>query len=158
RPFVGKDVPLVSDSQRTALEKNYPPAASQKALALSPTGTGSYYRGNASSDEAIRRALEACGYTGGVPCIVLALDDSFVVPVPTGIKVTGFFVVANNAAVAPELRTNLAQRLGNAPNAWNGVAVGINGRTGLMLNAANEEEAIEAALADCSKQDRNCHV
>jgi hypothetical protein len=33
-----------------------------------------------------------------------------------------------------------------------------NGRPGLMLKAANEQDAIDGALADCNRQDRSCRV
>jgi hypothetical protein len=61
-------------------------------------------------------------------------------------------------AIAPELRDSLTRRLGNATNAWNAIAVGANGRAGVVLNAADEDGAIEGALTDCGRQDRNCHV
>ena len=73
-------------------------------------------------------------------------------------KAVGFFFAGSNVAIAPELRDNLARRLGNATNAWNGVAVGANGRPGLMPNASSEQGAIEGALTDCNRQDRNCRV
>ena len=158
RPFVSKEVPLASDSQRASIEKLYPPRAQPKALALAPHGDGFYYYGAASAEEAIRRSLESCGYKAGVACMIVAVDDVFVVPVPLKMKATGFFRAGSNAAIAPELRESLTRRLGNATNAWNAIAVGANGRPGLVLNAADEDAAIEGALADCGRQDRNCRV
>ena len=158
RPFVSKEVPLASDSQRASIEKLYPPRAQPKALALAPHGDGFYYYGAASAEEAIRRSLESCGYKAGVACMIVAVDDVFVVPVPLKMKATGFFRAGSNAAIAPELRESLTRRLGNATNAWNAVAVGANGRPGLVLNAADEDAAIEGALTDCGRQDRNCRV
>lgn len=84
--------------------------------------------------------------------MIVAINDSFVVPIPTAMKATGFFTINGNASIAPELRNSLAQRMGNAMNAWNAVAVGAVGRPGLMLNAANEQAAIEGALTECSRQ------
>jgi adenylate cyclase len=52
----------------------------------------------------------------------------------------------------------LARRLGNATSGWNAVAVGDNGRPGLMLRAGSEKEAIDGALVDCGRQDRACRV
>src|SRR5258707_10702286 len=42
-----------------------------------------------SPEEAVRRALENCGFVTGVPCMVVAVDDVFVVPVPTALKAVG---------------------------------------------------------------------
>ena len=106
----------------------------------------------------MRRALEACGSFAGTPCMIVAVDDSFVVPIPATMKVVGFFRADNNAMLAPEVRDDVARRIGNATSGWNAVAVGSGGRPGLMLKAANERDAIDGALADCSKQDYNCRV
>ncbi|MGD0023456.1 MAG: toll/interleukin-1 receptor domain-containing protein [Xanthobacteraceae bacterium] len=158
RPFASKDLPLIPDSSREFWETTYPKAGKPKALGLSPAGQAFYYQKSAVDEEAIRRTLEACGYLAGVACMIIAVDDSFVVPIPVTMKVTGFFHVSSNPMISSEAQDALARRFGNATNAWNGVAVGANGSPGLILNAANEQDAIEGALADCSRQDRNCRV
>ena len=38
------------------------------------------------------------------------------------------------------------------------VAVGVSGRPGLGLQAANEQDAVNEALANCVKRDTDCHV
>jgi adenylate cyclase len=158
RPFVPKDVPLVNDNARGNLDKFYRPARKPKALALAPQGIQHSYAGAANIDEAVRRSLEACGSRAGVACMIVAVDDVFVVPIPTTMKAVGFFRVIGNAAITPDAREDLARRLGNAGNGWNAVAVGADGRPGLMLKATNEQSAIEGALADCSNKNRACGV
>ncbi len=157
-PFDGAKVPLVTDPVRKFLATTYPKARKSKSLALASAGVNFYYQGTGSPDEAIRRSLEACGYTAGVACMIIAVDESFVVPIPISMKVTGFFHIAGNAQIALDQQAVLARRFGNASNAWNGVAVGVGGKPGLILNAANEQAAIDGALADCGMQDRNCYV
>src|SRR5262249_1207812 len=112
RPFDAVKLPLVGDRTKTMLAKEYGDAAKTKALALSPTGAWSYVRGQSSPEEAIRRALEWCG-RHGVPCMIVAVDDRFVVEIPTTMKVTGFFQANTNALIVPELRSDVARRLGN---------------------------------------------
>jgi len=70
---------------------------------------------------------------------------------------TGFFRPATATAIAPELRNDLARRFGNGTG-WTAVTAGTEGRYGLMLQATNEQAAIDGALDDCNKQDRSCHV
>jgi adenylate cyclase len=41
---------------------------------------------------------------------------------------------------------------------WNAVAVGSSGHPGLALKAANEQDAVNGALANCARQDSNCRV
>jgi adenylate cyclase len=158
RPFASKDLPLMNDNSRAFWDKTYPRANKTKALALAPQGEAFDFAGIETADEAIRRALESCGYTAGVPCMIVAVDDNFVVPIPTTMKIVGIFHAGLNSRISPELREPVAQRLGNATNGWNAVAVGSAGRPGLKLNAGNEQDAVNGALTDCGRQDNDCHV
>jgi adenylate cyclase len=90
--------------------------------------------------------------------MIVAVDDRFVVAIPTTMKVTGFFQANTNALVLPELRGDLARRLGNVTTGWSAVAVGIGGGPGLALGAPSEQAAVDGALGDCGTRDRNCHV
>jgi class 3 adenylate cyclase len=158
RPFAAKDVPLANDNAKSALEARYAQARKSKALVMSPQGATSFYVAQPSLDEAARRALETCGSGAGVPCLLIALDDQFVVPIPTSMKAVGLFHAAGNALIAPEARDDVARRLANAPGGWNAVAVGGEGRAAVATKAANEQGAIDSAMADCARQDRTCRV
>ncbi len=149
-PFDGAKLPLVTDARHKFYTTSYPKARKSKSIALGPTGINIYYQGASSPDEAIRRSLEACGFTVGVACMIVAVDDSFIVPIPIIMKVTGFFHIAGNAQIAPDQQAVLARRFGNA--------IGVGGNPGAILNAVNEQAAIDGALADCGTQDRNCHI
>jgi len=157
RPLVAKEIPLLAPRWRDQVEKSFPSLGPSKALAIG-LNYYAYFGNQANIDEAARRSLEWCSFHAGTACMVLAVDNAFVVPIPTTMKPNGFFRAANNAAIAAELRADVARRLANATNGWNVVAVGASGRTGLGLRAAKEEEGIDRALADCGRQDRNCHV
>ena len=129
-----------------------------KAFAVSPQGLGAMFWAQGSEAEAVRRALELCGSRAGVACVILAVDDAFVVPIPTTMKAVGLFRAAGNAVIMPEARDDVAHRLGGATHGWSAVAVGVAGRPGLMLRAAGEREAIDGALMDCGRLDRACRV
>ncbi len=157
RPLVPGDIPLMRDAGKNNVEHNYLPGRSAKALALGPLGGFYMLYGQQSEDEAVRRALELCGNNAGVPCLIVAVDNDFVVPVPTTMKATGFFRPASAEAIAPGLRDDVARRLGNG-SGWTAVAAGASGKVGLALHGANEQAAIDAAMADCAKQDSSCRV
>jgi hypothetical protein len=147
----------VRETAKATIEKNYVPGRAPKALVLGPLG-GFYYNFNqASTDEAVRRVLEFCGTNAGVPCVIVAVDNDFVVPIPTTMQVTGFFRPAGASAISPQQRDDIARRLGNA-SGWTAVATGADGHASLMVQAASEQSAIDGAMADCNKQDRSCHV
>jgi class 3 adenylate cyclase/type II secretory pathway pseudopilin PulG len=158
RPFATKDLPIITDNARANVEARYPQARQSKALALSPHGNAFFYVGQPSLDEAVRRALENCGTLAGVACLLVALDDNFVVPIPATMKTVGLFHAASNPLITPEMQDEVARRLANAAGGWNAVAVGTGGHPGLALKAANEQAAVDGALADCAKQDRDCRV
>ena len=156
-PFSAKETPLARDQAKTRFENVYVPGRKTKAIALGPGGAYFFLTGIDAVDEAVRRALESCGAIAGVSCMIVALDDNFVVPVPTTLKVTGFFKVAGNGVISPEARDDVARQLADA-SGWNAVAVGTAGRAGLGLRAATEQAAVNSALADCVKRDSDCHV
>ena len=158
RPFVVKEVPLVRDSGKARLESNYMPGRKSRSIAVGPGGQFIYNVNADTPEESARRALESCGAVAGVPCMIVAADDVFVVPVPTTLKVIGFFRADNNASIALDAREDVGRKLADAPSGWNAVAVGTSGRPGLALKTASEQEAVNQALGNCVKQDSDCHV
>ena len=157
RPLVADDLPMVRPQGKAAIEKNYTSGRAPKALVLGPKGGFFFMTGQASIDEAVRRGLELCGDGAGVPCLVLAVNDEFVVPVPMTMKAVGYFLPATAAGVVPDSRDELARRLANA-NGWTAVAAGMNGRAGIALGAGNEQDATSGAMADCARLDSGCRV
>ncbi|WP_024514789.1 adenylate/guanylate cyclase domain-containing protein [Bradyrhizobium sp. Tv2a-2] len=158
RPFASKDMPLVRDQGKARLDAMYVPARKSRSIALGPGGQFIFNSNGESIDESARRALESCGVLAGVPCMIVAADDNFVVPVPTIMKATGFFHAAGNASIIADARDDVTRRLNDAASGWNAVAVGTQGRPGLGLKAANEQNAVNEALANCAKRDTDCHV
>jgi hypothetical protein len=90
--------------------------------------------------------------------MVVAVDSTFVVPIPTLAKAIGFYSPDGLVGVTPPARDEVARRLAITPNAWNAVAVGASGTVGIVLAAASEQSALDGALADCARRDRDCHI
>jgi class 3 adenylate cyclase len=157
RPLVANDIPLMKPNGKAAVEKTYLPGRAPKALALGPFGGFYFVTNQESADEAVRRVLELCGNNAGVPCVAVAVNDDFVLPIPMTMKVVGFFQATSAPAIAPELRDDVARRLANG-SGWTAVAAGAGGHAGIMLTAANEQDAIAGAMADCAKHDSACRV
>jgi len=157
RPFASKDFPMVREPQKVRLENIFVPAAKSRSVALGPGGQYFMVLGASSAEDAARRSLESCGAIAGTACMVVAIDDNFVVPIPTLFRITGFFHAASNASILADARGEVVRKLGDAMG-WNAVAVGTAGRPGLGLKAADEQAAVTSALADCAKRDSDCHV
>ena len=156
KPFAADEVPLVKESGKAAIAQRYGGLHKPKVLVIGPRG-GFHFYNQESVDEAARRALEACGGAAGVPCLIVAVDDNFVVPIPATMKAVGFFRAASAPTIAPGSRDDVAHRLANA-SGWTAVATGADGRAGIAVKSANEPAAIDGALAECEKQDRSCRV
>ncbi|MET3343476.1 class 3 adenylate cyclase [Bradyrhizobium japonicum] len=157
RTFASKDFPMVRDPQKVRLENMFVPAAKSRSVALGPGGQYFMVLGSSSPEESARRALESCGAIAGVACMIVAVDDNFVVPIPTLLRITGFFHAASNASIVADARDEVVRKLADGMG-WNAVAVGTAGRPGLGLKAADEQTAVNSALADCARRDSDCHV
>jgi class 3 adenylate cyclase len=157
RAFASKDFPMVRDPAKVRLENMFVPAAKSRAVALGPGGQYFMVMGASSADDAARRSLESCGAIAGVACLVVAVDENFVVPIPTLLRITGFFHAASNASIVADARDEVVRKLADGMG-WNAVAVGTAGRPGLGVRAADEQSAVNSALADCAKRDSDCHV
>jgi adenylate cyclase len=158
RPLIVAEVPLVREGQRKGIEERYMRGRKSKAIAVGPGGQMFFFFNQETPEEAARRTLESCGAVAGTACKIIAVDDVFVVPVPTILKVTGFFHPAGNASIAAEARDEVARQFAAAPDGWNALAVGAAGHPGLALKAANEQNAVNQALGNCAKSDSDCRV
>jgi hypothetical protein len=158
KPFAPAAMPFMRDQAKARLDSNYMPGKKSKAIAVGPGGNFIFYTGGATVPEVVRRALETCGALAGVPCMIVAIDDVFVVPVPTIMKATGPFRPADDPSIAGDARDEVVRQLAEASTGWNAVAVGSSGRPGMALKAANEQDAVNDALGNCAKRDSNCHV
>jgi class 3 adenylate cyclase len=158
KPYVTRDMPLVRDSGKTRLESYYVPGKKTKSVAVSPGGQFIPVVGAERIEDSARRSLESCGAIAGVPCMIVAIDDVFVVPVPTTSKVTGFFQAAGSSSIAADARDDVSRKLMDASSGWNAVAVGVARRPGLALKAASEQNAVNEALGNCIKHDSDCRV
>jgi adenylate cyclase len=114
--------------------------------------------GQENEGEAVRRSLQTCGAVIGAACLTVAVDDVFVVPLPSLMKVTGLFHPTSDSSILANARTDVTRQLGEASSGWNAVAVGVAGRPGLGLRASSEQAAINDALGRCAKADGDCHV
>jgi len=158
KPFAAKDTPLVRDVAKTRIDVLYPQSRKTKSLAIGPGGQFFFNFGNETAEESMRRALEMCGGATGVACMIVALDDVFVVPVPASMKAIGFFQAQRNTMIMAEARDDVMRKLAEASSGWSAVAVGTAGRPGLALKAVNEQAAVSEALSACAKRDSDCHV
>ncbi len=158
KPFAAKDMPLVHDPGKGRLEALYVQGRKAKSIAVGPGGQFFFNLGQESAEESMRRNLETCGAFAAVVCMIVALDDIFVVPVPTTMKAIGIFDAGRNPSITPDARDDTARKLADASSGWNAVAVGAAGRPGLALKAVSEQNAVNEALGNCARRDSDCRI
>ncbi len=158
KPFAGDGIPFSNKARQEQLQKAYGGASKPKALALGPRGQYAFFQGQGSAEEAARRALENCGLIAKTACVLLALDDAFVVPLPSTLKTLGYFHAGDNTMIAADARSDVVRRIAQASTGWSAIAVGEGGIPGLALKAASEQAAVNDALGECVKHDSDCHV
>ncbi len=93
RPFNSKDVPLVSDEVRLLMEQKLSRSPKTKGGGtLASKSTSSVTAsGNLVRMTLHAVALELCGDVDGLPCMIIAVDDEFVIPIPTMMKPVRIF-------------------------------------------------------------------
>jgi adenylate cyclase len=158
KPFSPAMMPFMRDQARARLQSAYVSGNKSKAIAVGPGGNDIFYTDGASVAEVVRRALETCGALAGAPCKIVAVDDVFVVPVPSIMKPTGMFRPMDDSSIASDARGDVMHQLAEASTGWNAVAVGSAGHPGIALKAASELDAVNGALANCAKHDSDCRI
>ena len=157
RPLVVDDIPLIAEDDKRLFGAEYANARRPKALALSAAGDMDGRFGQTSVEQATRRALQRCGYRARSACMIIEIDDRFIIPIPKLMNVVGF-ATSGISDLAPKSREDVSRRLASANTGWNAVAIGASGNAGLKLGAQSEQAAIDGAIDDCGRQDRECHV
>src|SRR5580698_4132747 len=133
RPFVAAELPMASQETREAAERRYGRGPRSKALVISPNGRLFLTSAESGPEEAMRRSLERCGYVSKSACLVVALDDTFVVAVPTLARAVGFYRQDALFALRVELRNEVARRLATSNQGWQALALGATGFAGIEV-------------------------
>jgi hypothetical protein len=158
RPFAGADIPLIAQGSRDSAETRYRRAARPKAFVVGPDGRFYFSNGQSSAEEAVRRTLERCGRISNAPCLVVAVDDIFVATIPTLARAVGLYRQDALPGAQAGERAEVARAFAGSTRGWNAVAVGAGGHAGIKLGAATERAAVDGAMEDCAKRDRDCRI
>jgi DNA-binding winged helix-turn-helix (wHTH) protein len=126
-----------------------------RALAVSRTNMW-WVTQRPSRDEAIRLAIERCGYLGQIPCLLVSVDGFWTVELPTSRPIINVFLPGTEAEVPAEQRQRVATIYQGKP--WRALARGRNGSWHAVTGAASEAAAVDAALQSCAGADAECRL
>jgi class 3 adenylate cyclase len=141
-------VPLVGETARKNLGEHYLKSDRKRALVLGPNHFD-WWSPSDSEADAVRRNLQICGHLTGRPCVIYAIDEQVVVRTPQRYRVVDIFT--------PQALTNLDASQQDAverylvANDWRAIAVGRNGRLGIVVGRASESAAADNAIQACAQ-------
>jgi adenylate cyclase len=98
-----------------------------------------------SDADAMRRALQVCGHGTGRLCVVLAVNGDLAVRPPQRYRIVEVFTPQDMADAA--LQAAIERYL--IADDWRAVAVGRNGKVGIVSGRSGEAVAAGDALRDC---------
>jgi class 3 adenylate cyclase len=141
-------VPLVGETARKNLGEHYLKSDRKRALVLGPNHFD-WWSPSESEADAVKRNLQICGHLTGRPCVIYAIDEQVVVRTPQRYRVVDIFT--------PQALTNLDASQQDAverylvANDWRAIAVGRNGRLGIVVGRASESAAADNAIQACAQ-------
>ncbi len=147
-PFDPATAPLLTDNARRMLQEHYMKSDHDRAVVIGQRHFDWWMPGDTES-EAAKRTLEICGHLTGRPCVVLAVNGRSAVRTPTTRRTIDVLVPAEVGGVAADQRDAIYRYLVEPD--WRAVAVGSNGKTGIVSGRPSEQAATTDALAECAR-------
>lgn len=145
-PFDPQKMPLVGKEVRERLTLHYLTAKRNRALVLGHPRFDWWTPGETDAD-AIRRNLQVCGHLTGRPCVVYALNNDVIVQSPQTMRAIGVLTPQDVSGLDAGQLKALDQYL--VANDWRAVALGANGRIGIVSGRPAEQDATSMALQAC---------
>lgn len=138
--------PLLSDKARKDLADTYLKADGSRALVVGRRRAEYWMTGDNDAD-AMRRALQVCGHETGRLCLVLAVGGELAVRPPQRYRAVEVFTPEDVADAT--LRESIDRYL--VADDWRAVAIGRNGKAGIVAGRSSEAIAAADALRDCAR-------
>jgi len=136
--------PLLTDKARKDLADTYAKADGSRALVIGRRRADFWMPGDSDTD-AMRRALQACGHGTGRLCVVLAVNGDLAVRPLQRYRAVEVFTPQDMTDAT--LQAAIERYL--VADDWRAVAVGRNGKTGIVSGRSSEAVAAGDALRDC---------
>jgi class 3 adenylate cyclase len=139
---------LMGENARKNLADHYMKSDRKRAMVLGRDHFD-WWSPSETEADAIKRNLEICGHLTGRPCVVYAVGDQVLVHTPQLYNAVNIFT--------PQAVANLDSRQQEAverylvANDWRAIALGRNGRLGIVSGRASEKAAASDAVSECAR-------
>jgi class 3 adenylate cyclase len=141
-------VPLVGETARKNLGEYYLKSDRKRALVLGPNHFD-WWSPSETEADAVKRNLQICGHLTGRPCVIYAIDEQVVVRTPQRYRVVDIFTPQALTGLDASQQEAVERYL--VANDWRAIAVGRNGRLGIVVGRASEGAAADSAIQACAQ-------
>jgi hypothetical protein len=146
----------LKDLLGAAPDNRYLGGANHRALAYTTGGGQWFTAGRSSRSEAVRQAVERCGYQYLRQCMIVSVDGFPTVQIPKSRRITGLFMPATEPDMSDAARQRVAEIYQSRE--WRAVARGKSGTWYAIAAETSELTAVEAALKSCAQGDGVCSL
>ncbi len=141
-------VPLMREPGRRNLAEHYLKAERKRALALG-RNRFEWWALSETEPDAIKRNLQTCGHLTGRPCVIYAVEDQVLVRTPQRYRVVDIFTPQDLSGLDANQQAAVERYL--VADDWRAIAVGRNGRLGIVVGRASETAAANDAVQECAR-------
>jgi class 3 adenylate cyclase len=141
-------VPLISEVSRKNLAEHYVKAERKRALVMG-RNRFEWWAQSETEPDAIKRNLQTCGHITGRPCVIYAVEDQVLVRTPQRYRAVDVFTPQDLAGLDANQQAAVERYL--VADDWRAIAVGRNGRLGIVVGRSSEAVAAADAVQECAR-------
>jgi adenylate cyclase len=141
-------VPLLGEPARRNFTEHYMTSDRKRAFVMGRNHFD-WWSPSETEPDAIRRNLQICGHVTGRPCMVYAVAEQVVVRTPERYRVVDVFTPQDLTGLDARQQEAIERYL--VADDWRAIAVGRNGRVGIVSGRASESAATTDAVTECAR-------
>lgn len=141
-------VPLMSEQARKNLAEHYLKSERKRALVMG-RGRFEWWAMSETEPDAIKRNLQTCGHITGRPCVIYAVEDQVLQRTPQRYRPVDIFTPQHLADLDATQQAAVERYL--IADDWRAIALGRNGRIGIVVGRASEAAAASDAISECTR-------
>ena len=141
-------VPLMSEQARKNLAEHYLKSERKRALVMG-RGRFEWWAMSETEPDAIKRNLQTCGHITGRPCVIYAVEDQVLQRTPQRYRPVDIFTPQHLADLDASQQAAVERYL--IADDWRAIALGRNGRIGIVVGRASEAAAASDAISECTR-------
>lgn len=153
-PLTANEIPTLSDAMRREIAEKYLPRSGHKALAIA--NHSFFWNAAVDRDEAVRLAIERCGDSVQMPCLLLSVDGWLTTQIPKSRQIESIFMLSTEREMTETDRQRIAQIY--AGKDWRALAKSDSGDWYAVAGHETEVAAVDEVLKACRQAKQECSL